>query len=103
MRQNYWRDDVTLEEMARTAQVTGPYLSRIFKEKTGQTVSSYLNMVRVAESKRLMADQSLNTLMISGMVGFKDPSYFTKVFKKCEGVSPLHYKRRILEKAAGDS
>jgi AraC-like DNA-binding protein/ligand-binding sensor protein len=102
MRQNYWREDINLEEMARSVQVTAPYLSRIFKLKTGHTISNYLNLVRVAESKRLMEDASLNTLMISGMVGFKDPSYFTKVFKKCEGISPLYYKRHIAEKAAGD-
>jgi AraC-like DNA-binding protein/ligand-binding sensor protein len=100
MKHNYWRD-VTLEEMAHSAHVSAPYLSKIFKVETGHTINNYLNMVRVAESKKLMEDNSLNVLMISIMVGFKDPSYFTKVFKKSEGVSPLRYKRHITETAGG--
>jgi AraC-like DNA-binding protein/ligand-binding sensor protein len=98
MRHNYWRENVTLKEMARFLNVTEPYLSKIFKLETGYTVNHYINMIRVNESKRLMADRSLNVLMISGMVGFRDPSYFTKVFKRWEGISPYHYKKRLAEK-----
>jgi two-component system response regulator YesN len=103
IKQNYWRDDITLEKIARFTHVSGTHLSKIFKQETGYAVNHYINMIRVTESKRLMTDRpSLNVLMISGMVGFKDPSYFTKVFKKSVGVLPLRYKRYLAEKAANN-
>jgi AraC-like DNA-binding protein/ligand-binding sensor protein len=99
MKNNY-RRDVTLEEMARFAYISPTYLSKIFKQETGYTTNGYLTKLRIGESKKLLANKSLSVMDISGMVGFEDQSYFSKVFKKQEGVSPAQYRKRFCNNAA---
>jgi YesN/AraC family two-component response regulator len=94
MKSNY-RREVTLEELAHYVYASASYLSKIFKIETGYTVSNYLSKIRIDEGKKLMADRSLDILRISGMVGFKDQSYFAKVFRKFEGLSPMQYRKRF--------
>ncbi|MDR2296104.1 MAG: AraC family transcriptional regulator [Clostridiales Family XIII bacterium] len=94
MKSNY-RREINLEEMAHAAYISPSYLSKIFKQETGYTINNYLSKIRIDESKKLMADKSLNLLTICGMVGFEDQSYFSKVFKKQEGLSPAQYRKRF--------
>jgi AraC-like DNA-binding protein/ligand-binding sensor protein len=94
MKDNY-RREITLEEMARAAYISPSHLSKVFKLETGYTINGYLSKLRIDESKKLLADRSLSILTISGMVGFEDQSYFSKVFKKWEGVSPARYRKRF--------
>ncbi|MDR1573911.1 MAG: AraC family transcriptional regulator [Clostridiales Family XIII bacterium] len=102
MKSNY-RRNITLENTARFAYISPSYLSKVFKAETGYTINSYLSRIRIDESKRLMADKSLSLLTISGMVGFEDQSYFAKVFKKFEGVSPVQYRlyKKVIDREAG--
>lgn len=85
---------LTLNDMARRIYLSPPYFSRIFKEETGQTFTAYLNRVRVERSRELLRREDLKLADIALMVGFEDQSYFTKVFKKLEGQSPLRYRKR---------
>jgi YesN/AraC family two-component response regulator len=94
MKSNY-RHEISLEELARAAYISPSYLSKIFKRETGYTINNYLSKIRIDESKKLMADKTLSLLTICGMVGFEDQSYFSKVFKKQEGVSPAQYRKRF--------
>jgi two-component system response regulator YesN len=55
----------------------------------------YLTKVRIEEAKRLLENTSYNTTQISFDVGYSDQSYFCKIFKKIEGISPLEYKKRM--------
>jgi AraC-like DNA-binding protein/ligand-binding sensor protein len=100
MKDHYWRD-VTLNELSRFSYMSPSYLSKVFKSETGYTVNAYLSKIRIDESKKLMADKSLTLLTISGMVGFEDQSYFAKVFKKFEGVSPMQYRNMARQKGLG--
>jgi YesN/AraC family two-component response regulator len=101
MKSNY-RHSITLEDTARFAYISPSYLSKVFKAETGHTINSYLSRIRIDESKKLMADKSLSLLTISGMVGFEDQSYFAKVFKKFEGVSPVKYRsyKKMIDRKA---
>ncbi|MDR2355764.1 MAG: AraC family transcriptional regulator [Clostridiales Family XIII bacterium] len=92
---SHYRHEISLEEMARAAYISPSYLSKVFKQETGYTINNYLSKIRIDESKKLMADKSLSLLTICGMVGFEDQSYFSKVFKKQEGVSPAQYRKRF--------
>jgi AraC-like DNA-binding protein len=89
------RRNVSLEETARFVYVSTSYLSKIFKKETGYTIKNYLNKLRIEESKKLMMDKSLSLVTISNTVGFEDQSYFSKVFRKCEGISPRQYRKRF--------
>jgi AraC-like DNA-binding protein/ligand-binding sensor protein len=85
-----------LEEVAKTVFLSPAYFSRIFKLETGSNFSSYLNRIRIEESKKLLRNPSINLADIAGMVGFEDQSYFSKVFKKVSGISPLKFRQSRL-------
>ncbi|MBN2290655.1 MAG: PocR ligand-binding domain-containing protein [Candidatus Glassbacteria bacterium] len=84
---------LTLEEVAETAGLNRFYLSHLFRQELGITFTEYLNSVRVMASKILIENNSGNLLQIALAVGFSDSSYFCKVFRKFEGVSPGQYRK----------
>lgn len=86
-------ENVTLGAVADEVFLSHAYFSRLFKSETGMTFSEYVNYVRVEESKKYLLDLGYNISEVATIVGFSDQSYFTKVFKKREGVSPGQYRR----------
>ncbi len=83
-------NNISLSDVAAVVHLNPTYFSNCFKKATGQSYSSYLNKIRIEESKKLLlAGNSL--AQIAQQVGFSDQSYFTNVFKKIEGVSPKRW------------
>ncbi len=74
-------------------QFSKTYLSRIFKEKTGENISSYINKVRVDRANLLLSDQELSLVDVAALTGFEDQSYFTKVFKSTTGQTPKNIRK----------
>lgn len=85
--------ELTLENAARRLQMTPQYLSKIFKEQVGCTFIDYLTEVRLLEAKRLMSEGSYSIKEVCFKVGYADPNYFSRVFKKHMGNSPKDYNR----------
>jgi len=79
----------------RMVYLSPPYLSRIFKQETGTPFNTYLNEVRVHKAKELLRHEEMKLIDIAEAVGFEDQSYFTKVFKKIVGLTPLHYRAQL--------
>jgi len=94
IRANY-KKKIKLIDISKAIYLSPYYLSHIFKKETGSTLLEYLTKVRIEEAKRLLENTSWNTTRISFEVGCSDQSYFCKVFKKSEGISPYDYKRRM--------
>ena len=94
IRANY-KKKIKLIDISKAIYLSPYYLSHIFKKETGSTLLEYLTKVRIEEAKRLLENTSWNTTRISFEVGCSDQSYFCKVFKKNEGISPYDYKRRM--------
>jgi YesN/AraC family two-component response regulator len=67
------------------------YLNRIFHTISGQTIFKYLNHIRIINAKRLIETSELKTAEIGYLVGFNDPYYFSKQFKKYTGITPTEY------------
>lgn len=88
----HYSEKITLEDMAQRVYFSPAYFSRVFKEEMNESFSVYLNRVRIAKSKTLLLHRDLRLADIAMMVGFEDQSYFTKVFKKMEGITPLRYR-----------
>ena len=88
---------ITLKDIADHLYISQSYLSRIFKDETGQTPVGYITSVRIEESKKLLRRASVNMIDIPDLVGFESQSYFTKIFKRSEGCTPGIYRRRNLE------
>lgn len=83
---------ITLEEVAEQVHLNPSYFSTIFKQSCGSSFKEYLNMVRIEESKRLLANTNYSVIDIAIATGFEDQSYFSKVFKKYTGLTPKQFR-----------
>ena len=83
---------LTLEDVADQVHLNPAYFSSIFKQACGSSFKEYLNMVRVEESKRLLANTDYSLINIAIATGFEDQSYFSKIFKKHTGLTPKQYR-----------
>lgn len=84
--------NLTLDDVANHVHLNPAYFSTLFKQSTGSSFKEYLNMVRVEESKRLLANTDYSIIDIALATGFEDQSYFSKVFKKYTGLTPKQYR-----------
>lgn len=87
--------NVTLEEIAKRVGVSSQYLSKIFKEETNQTFVEYLTNLRINRAKEIIqtSDQSIKQVGI--MVGYKDPNYFSRIFRSVVGISPSDFRKNV--------
>ncbi|MGN1367325.1 MAG: helix-turn-helix domain-containing protein [Aristaeellaceae bacterium] len=86
--------DVTLNRLAEYMDMNASYLSRFFREKTGETVSEYITRVRMQKALELLKKDEFRTLQEVGeQVGYTNPASFTKAFTQLYGVSPSAYRR----------
>jgi len=92
LRANYMYE-ISLEQVAGEVHLSPAYFSKLFKNEMKCTFSEYLSALRIEYSKELLLDEDLPLVEVAGLVGFKDQSYFSKVFKKLVGVSPGEFRR----------
>ncbi|MFI3172894.1 MAG: PocR ligand-binding domain-containing protein [Eubacteriales bacterium] len=83
---------ITLDEVANYVHLNPAYFSTTFKQSTGSSFKEHLNMVRIEESKRLLANTDYSIIDIATATGFVDQSYFSKVFKRYTGLTPKQYR-----------
>ena len=86
-------EEINLEKVAKAVNLSPSYFSKVFKEEMKCNFSTYLNVLRVEESKKLLLDKKLPLVEVAGRVGFQDQSYFTKVFKKLMNTSPGEFRK----------
>jgi len=92
LRANYMQE-ISLDQVAEEVHLSPAYFSKLFKNEMKCTFSEYLSALRIEYSKELLLDEDLPLVEVAGLVGFKDQSYFSKVFKKLVGVSPGEFRR----------
>ncbi|MDR2356866.1 MAG: helix-turn-helix domain-containing protein [Oscillospiraceae bacterium] len=85
-------EKLPLDMLAKEVFLSKSYLSSIFKHELGVSVTSYIMNVRIEKSKRMLLENKASLAFIAAQCGFKDQSYFTKVFKKATGLSPRKFK-----------
>lgn len=88
---NYLRH-IPESEVAVLCNMSPSRFCREFKAEFGVTFVEYLASYRVIQAKRLLTNPTMAVADVAGAVGFNDPSYFTRVFRKQEGVSPSEYR-----------
>jgi len=93
----HYSEKITLGDIAKKMYLSPVYFSRIFKQETDTTFIQCLNAIRIAKSRELICTDRYRLTDISLMVGFEDQSYFTKVFKRVTGMSPMQYKEGLPE------
>ena len=84
---------LSLDKVAKQVHLNPAYFSTMFKQSTGSSFKEFLNIVRVEESKRLLANTDYSLIDIAIATGFEDQSYFSKVFKKYTGLTPKQYRK----------
>lgn len=92
--QSHYTEKITLRDAAASFHVNPSYLSMLFKQEMGIGFSEYLSRLRVREARRLLAETRLSMVDIAARCGFDDQSYFTKVFRKWESITPKEYRGR---------
>ena len=90
-----YMERLTLYEVARESGMSKYHFSRVFKVETGRSFSGYLNRKRIEVAKSLMEYQDMNITEACFAVGFNDLSYFSRVFRKLEGITPSSYRKDI--------
>ena len=84
--------DLSLNEVAAHVNLSSSHFSTVFSRETGETFKEYLTSVRIEKAKELLKMTGLKTFEIAYQVGYKDPHYFSAVFKKQTGVSPTGFR-----------
>jgi AraC-like DNA-binding protein len=79
-------------EIAAAARITPNHFSTLFRIYTGKSFSTYLTEKRIEMAKQLLSDLTLNIAEIARMVGYNDPSYFTRRFNQVTGMTPGEYR-----------
>ncbi len=92
---SHYREEIKRETLAEMVYLNTDYMSRIFKEELGISISSYILQKRVEEAKKLLSQSDLPINTVSIYVGYSNFSYFTKMFKENTGYSPLEYRRNF--------
>lgn len=92
MEDNY-QEHMTLEDIAKYIGISPQHFSKTFKEETGMTYIDWLTRLRIENAKRLMEEEKSTVKEVCYMVGYNDPNYFSRIFKKIEGVSPTEYMK----------
>ncbi len=83
-----------LNTLANMVFLTPSYLSKLFKQETGLTLTDYIIEIRIRKAKQLLKSApDLKVHEIGTEVGYADPAYFNKLFKRVVGVTPNEYKR----------
>lgn len=92
MEENYSKD-ISLEDIAKEVNLSSYYFSRFYKSETGINFSDKLISIRIDKAKRLLKESEVSVKEVSFMVGYSDPNYFSKLFKKVTGCTASEYKK----------
>jgi AraC-like DNA-binding protein len=88
---------LNLDKLAQHCLVHPAHLSRQFKKETNITLTEYIHKLRIEEAKLLLKKERTSIEWIAGTIGFEDAAYFTRVFKRLEGVTPTQYRNSETE------
>ncbi|NOU96865.1 response regulator [Paenibacillus sp. LMG 31456] len=90
--QRRFTEEISLEDVADFVHLNPHYFSKIFKQQVGETFIDFVTSLRIDKAKALIAMDHLSLKEVCYEVGYKDPNYFSRVFKKVTGVAPSEYR-----------
>jgi len=89
-----YNQNITITHVADHVYMTSTYVCLIFKQETGETINEHLTSIRMSKAKELIMDYKNKLQEVGLAVGYSDPSYFTKQFKKHVGLTPKEYREQ---------
>lgn len=94
IRKTYMSDEISLNTIAAEVGMSPSYFSSIFNKEMGKTFVEYLTEIRMDRAKELLMCSSMKTSEIGYEVGYKDPHYFSYIFKKTQNCTPKEFRAR---------
>ena len=94
--QKHFREKLSIQSIAEVVHLSPSYLSHIFSQTFGYTITDYVTYIRLENAKSILSKSGTSISEAALDSGFEDISYFSRVFKKVEGISPREYKKRQL-------
>jgi len=88
----HFREEVSLKKYAEIAHLSLGRFSHLFTKKTGVSPHKYVLSLRIEEAKELLMYSSMSISEIAASIGISEPSYFSRIFRKCTGYSPTDYR-----------
>lgn len=88
-------EKLVLSDIAQAVHMNKSYLSRIYKQKTGENLFDMINRMRIEKAKEYIRQGNRKLYEIGYEIGFDDTAYFSKLFKKYEGCSPREFESRM--------
>lgn len=89
-------EEISLDAMAQKVEWSPIYISKMFKEKFGVNYIDFLTECRIDKAKKLLSNPEISLKAIALEVGYHEPNYFSKVFRKMTGLSPTEYRMTLL-------
>lgn len=94
IKEHFNDDDMSLNVVASIVGLSPSHFSTVFRQEVGSTFVEYLTMVRMEEAKTLLKCTSLKSSEIGYRIGYKDPHYFSFLFKKTQRCTPKEYRMK---------
>jgi YesN/AraC family two-component response regulator len=91
--QNHYNETIARQDIADAIGVSENYLTQVFHSEMGIALWEYLNRYRITKSKDLLTRTQLTIAQVATQVGFEDPAYFSRVFRRHTGRSPRAYRK----------
>jgi AraC family transcriptional regulator, transcriptional activator of pobA len=88
-----FHEPISLRDVARAVSLSPGYLTTVVRRKTGRTVQEWIVERRLAQARRLLVETDLAVEEVGRRVGYVDPSYFVRIFRRAHDVTPLAWRR----------
>ena len=90
--QHYADEALSLNQVAREVNISANYLSALFSQEMGATFTEYVTGRRMERAKELLRATDKRSGEVAAAVGYRDPHYFSFLFKKTQGCTPRDYR-----------
>lgn len=95
--EKHYQDPLSLEELANVVNLSPNYFSNMFKEAFGETFIELLTKIRMEKAREFITENEHSLKEISFLIGYKDPNYFSRVFKRYYHLSPKQFQKRLFK------
>ncbi|MDD9271354.1 response regulator [Paenibacillus sp. GCM10023248] len=91
-----YAENLQINDIAKEVFLSSTYMCLLFKQETGETINEFMTKVRIEKAKALLSDPRNKFYEVCFQVGYSDPSYFSKLFKKYVGLTPSAYRDQMI-------
>jgi AraC-like DNA-binding protein len=94
LEKEYANENLDSQTVAKSVNLSGPYLGRIIKRETSRNFREFLNLFRIRKAKALLVDSNLTISEVAYKAGFSSPSQFSQVFQRFEHTAPSQFRKK---------